>query len=97
MIDSTETAKKLEEQANKAVRNQLVSMGFPEYLIDAALQETKGLEPAVNWITQRLEQGGPTSETGEDDLNMEHLQQLMDMGFDPEMATQALLQNVCLS
>mmetsp|Transcript_230 Transcript_230/g.310 ORF Transcript_230/g.310 Transcript_230/m.310 type:complete len:217 (-) Transcript_230:65-715(-) len=91
--EASDTAKKLEEQATKAVRTQLVSMGFPEYLIDAALEETKGLEPAVNWITQRLDNQGGPSTPGSDELNMEHLQQLMDMGFDPDMATQALLQN----
>jgi hypothetical protein len=66
-------------------------MGFPDYLIEEALKETSGLEPAVNWITSKLDN---------DDLDVvdvvdpDSLQQLLAMGFDEEMAKQALIHHV---
>jgi len=90
--EASEAAKKLAEtgkQQNKAV---LLSMGFPDWLIDQALTETKGLEPAVTWITQQLDGSSkPKTQTEEGtEVDPNSLQQLISMGFDEEMAKQAL-------
>jgi uncharacterized UBP type Zn finger protein len=87
-IFSLEAKKKMEETANKQRRETLTNMGFPEWLIEQALQDTIGLEPAINWITQQLD--GPRASNTTDDADSEGVMQLVAMGFDDEMARQAL-------
>ncbi len=53
-----EAAQKMKAKANEAHKSQLLSMGFPDWLVDEALKATTGLEPAINWITEQLSKGG---------------------------------------
>jgi len=93
--ESSEAAKKLQEEAHKAHKTQLLSMGFPEWLVDQALQETKGLEPALNWCTEQMNGGKDTSlGVGNDQsVDQEALIQLVSMGFDEETAKEALIKH----
>jgi len=73
-------------------------MGFPDWLVEQALIETKGLEPAVNWITQQLDSGPTTDSTtsptpsSQSDVDTTKLASLVSMGFEEEMSKQALLK-----
>jgi len=98
--EATEAAKKLEESAKNQTKTQLLSMGFPEWLVEQALLETKGLEPAVNWITQQLD-SGPTTEKvssnpsspSSESVDPTKLSNLVSMGFEEEMAKDALIKS----
>jgi len=88
--DGSETKKRLEMAANTQRKTQLLAMGFADWLVDQALVETSGLEPAINWITKNLD--GP-SQVSDDDVNSEALQQLLSMGFEADMAKEALVKH----
>ncbi len=91
--DGSDTKKKLEEAGNKLRREKLLAMGFADWLVEQALNQTTGLEPAINWITAKLEGGNPTS-AEDPEVSSEELQQLLAMGFEEEMAKQALIKHV---
>jgi len=84
----TEAAKKMNEETKKSNKKHLLSMGFPDWLVDQAMVETEGLEPAITFITKQLgESRSLEKDSGVSDAD---LQQLISMGFDDEMAKQAL-------
>ena len=86
----------MEETANKQRRETLTNMGFPDWLIEQAILETTGLEPAINWITQQLEgkpSGNNVTISHDDEDYGEGVMQLVAMGFDDEMARQALAKH----
>jgi Holliday junction resolvasome RuvABC DNA-binding subunit len=91
--EGSEAKSKMEEASNKLRKETLTNMGFPDWLITQSLQETSGLEPAINWITRQLE--GPSStnnstNNGEDVDNSDSIMQLVAMGFDPVQSKEAL-------
>lgn len=48
-----EAAKRFKESAQQATKAQLKSMGFPDWLIEQAVQHADGLEAAINWCTEQ--------------------------------------------
>jgi len=94
----SDAALRLKAKANETNKGQLLSMGFPDWLVDQALNETSGLEPAINWITEQLSKGasggGQVADTEvNDNVDESSLQQLLSMGFDEGLAIQALQIN----
>ena len=99
--EGSEAKKKMDEAANLQRRQTLLSMGFPDWLIEQALIETSGLEPAINWITSKLEDdhtpsGNPNSNAtpDRDDSDSDAIVQLTSLGFDADAARKALTKTV---
>jgi len=89
--EGSEVAKKAKENAVIAVKTQLLSMGFEEWVVEQAVQQTTGLEPALSWITQQLGGSSKTGQSGDTgDVDETALSQLLSMGFDQDLAKQAL-------
>jgi len=96
--ESSELVKKYEENAKNSKKEELLAMGFEDWLIDQALQEssTGSLEDAINWITQQLDSQsisisqGSHGTQGNGGGDEEQLSELVAMGFDIEMARDAL-------
>jgi len=97
--ESSEAVKKLTENTKNSTKEQLIQMGFPEWSIDQAMLETTNIEEAINWITQQMsvsEENVNTSSRGdssvESGVDPSQLTELLAMGFDESMATQALVK-----
>jgi len=92
---SPEVAEKFKENTNTANKQQLLLMGFEEWIIDEALKETSELEAAINWITQHMEEsgkGGGGSSSPSSDIE-EKVQQIIALGFTEDLARDALENN----
>jgi hypothetical protein len=82
----------LKSGANKQVRNQLLAMGFDEWLVDQALKEETDLEPALNWIMRHSTEGGKKKKTDVSDEALQgNVEQIIALGFSEDLARDALL------
>ena len=63
----------IEEKTNDARREQLNGMGFPSWIIDQALEKTKDVEEAINWITRQMDSKSKSVTEEVDNKNLEQL------------------------
>jgi len=93
--EASEAAKKLEQGAKSKMKENLLSMGFEDWIIDEALNECKSLEDAINWITRQSSSSSSSSQTNSSTVQVDEssLTQLVSMGFDSDMAREALSKN----
>jgi len=95
--EGSEVALKLKQESSSAIKGSLLSMGFPDFLVEQAINETDELEEAVNWCSEQMNESkllaASTAEsTDNEEVDETSLAQLVSMGFDAELAKQALIQ-----
>ncbi len=91
---------------NQSIKQQLLLMGFEDWLIEEAMSNNKGQgvvrviflfnfkETVLNWITQHSTLSPVKGSSSNSDVSEASVKQLTAMGFDADLAKSALKNSV---